>query len=137
MSILEVLTLNRGDCALLAARFGQHGNSQRRILAALDEAGANESFGRMVLLRQMEKQLSVDLGMLCHHFEHRNDAGTHPFERAVMNYVAQWRLSASGAEALWIRLDRVREVRDIVEEGRLVGAPDEPEQQRGAGAERP
>ena len=121
---MEVLTLTRSDCALLAARFGQHGNSQRRMLAALDEAGANESFARMVLLREMEKQLAVDLGMLCYHFEHRNDSGTHPFERAVMNYVAQWRITPSGGDGLLVRLDRVREVRDIVEEGRLVGEPE-------------
>ena len=121
---MEVLTLTRSDCALLAARFGQHANSQRRMLAALDEAGANESFARLVLLREMEKQLAVDLGMLCYHFEHRNDSGTHPFERAVMNYVAQWRIMPSGGDGLLVRLDRVREVRDIVEEGRLVGEPE-------------
>jgi hypothetical protein len=121
---MEVLTLTRSDCSLLAARFGEHANSQRRILAALDEAGASESFARLVLRRKMEKQLGVDLGMLCHHFDHRNDEGTHPFERAVMNYVAQWRITPAGGDGLWVRLDRVREVRDIVEEGRLVGEPE-------------
>ena len=121
---MEVISLTRSDCALLAARFGEHANSNRRMLAALEEAGANESYTRMVVLRQMEKRAGVDLGMLCYHFEHRNDAGTHPFERAVMNYVAHWRMNAGGTEDLWVVLDRIRQVRDIVEEGRLVGEPE-------------
>lgn len=94
------------------------------MLAALDEAGAKESHTRMVVLRQMEKQASVDLGMLCYHFEHRNDDITHPFQRAVMNYVAHWRTNAAGAQDLWVILDRIRQVRDIVEEGKLVGDPE-------------
>ena len=124
---MEVLSLTRSDCGLLAARFSEHGNSQRRMLAALEEAGANDAFSRLVILRQMEKRVGVDLGMLCHHFEHRNDAETHPFERQIMNYVAQWRLNAASAEELWVILDRIREVRGLVEEGRLVSAPDQPE----------
>jgi hypothetical protein len=121
---LEVVSLSRSDCALLSARFGQHGNSQRRMLAALEEAAANDSFARLAVLRKMEKTIGVDLGMLCYHFEHRNDATTHPFERAVMNYVAHWRINAMGGEDLWIVLDRVRQVRGVVEEGRLVGEPE-------------
>ncbi|MGQ0813021.1 MAG: hypothetical protein ACT4O1_00965 [Gemmatimonadota bacterium] len=124
MSSLEIIALTRSDTRLLAARFGEHGNSHRRMLSALEEAGANESYTRLAVLRSMEKQLAVDLGMLCHHFEHRNDASTHPFETAVMNYVAQWRINKTGGEDLWVRLDRIREVREIVEEGRLVGEPE-------------
>lgn len=121
---MEVISLTRSDCALLAARFGEHANSNRRMLNALDEAGATDSYARLGVLRQMEKRVGVDLGMLCYHFEHRNDDRTHPFERAVMNYIAHWRVNATGAEDLWVVLDRVREVRDIVEEGKLVGEPE-------------
>lgn len=116
---MQVASITRSDCSLLAARFRQHANSQRRMLAALEEASANDGYTRMVVLRQIEKQFGVDLGMLCHHFERRNDDDTHPLERAVMNYVAHWR-----GDDLWIRLDRIREVRDIVEEGKLVGEPE-------------
>lgn len=115
----ELLSLTRTDCRLLAARYAEHANSQRRMLGALEEAAADEAFARLCALRQMEKQFQVDLGMLCHHFEHRNDGDTHPIQRAVMNYVAQWFVGASGSEELHIRIDRVREVRDIVEDGRL------------------
>lgn len=121
---MEVISLTREDCGLLAARFGEHGNSQRRMLGALEEAGADDAFRRLCVLRQMEKNIGVDLGMLCYHFEHRNDAATHPFERAVMNYVAHWRLNGSGAEDLWVILDRIRQVREVVEEGKLVGEPE-------------
>src|SRR5688572_1946433 len=115
---MEVLSLKRSDSALLAARFGEHGNSQRRMLAALEEANAKELYTRLVILRNIEKQMGVDLGMVCHRFEHRNDTGTHSFERAIMNYVAQWRIDVSGAEELWVRLDRIREVHDLIDEGR-------------------
>ena len=118
------MKISRSDCALLVARFRQHGNSQLRMLGALEEAGANASYARMVVLRTIEKQTGVDLGMVCHRFERRNDPDIHTLERAVMNYVAEWRLENSGAEDLWIRLDRIREVRDIVEDDRLVTEPE-------------
>lgn len=121
---MEVISLTQSDCALLAARFREHANSNRRMLSALDEAGAKESYTRMVVLRQMEKQAGVDLGMLCYHFEHRNDDATHPFERAVMNYVAHWRTNVAGVQDLWVILDRIRQVRDIVQEEKLVGEPE-------------
>lgn len=115
----ELLSLTRSDCGLLAARYAEHANSQRRMLDALEEACADAAFARLCALRQMEKHFQVDLGMLCHHFEHRNDHNTHPIQRAVMNYVAQWYVSTQGAEELHVRIDRVRAVRDIVEDGRL------------------
>lgn len=121
---MEVISLTLEDCGLLAARFGEHGNSQRRMLAALEEAGADDAFQRLCVLRQMEKRVGVDLGMLCFHFEHRNDTTTHPFERAVMNYVAHWRTNHGGREDLWVILDRIRQVREVVEEGKLVGEPE-------------
>lgn len=121
---MEVISLTRSDCGLLAARFAEHGNSQRRMLSALEDAGANDAFSRMCVLRQLEKSVGVDLGMVSFHFEQRNDAKTHPFERAIMNYVAHWHTSAAGIDELWVMLDRVREVREIVEEGRLVGEPE-------------
>ena len=115
----EYVVISRSDCGLLAARFGEHGNSQRRMLSALEEAAADDAFARLCTLRQIEKHFQVDLGMLCYHFQHRNDTSTHPVERAVMNYVAAWTANGQGAEELRVRIDRVREVRDIVEEGRL------------------
>jgi hypothetical protein len=117
---MEVLSLKRSDCALLAARFREHGNSQRRMLGALEEAGAKESYTRLVVLRNIEKQMGVDLGMVCHRFEGRNNVGTHSLERAVLNYIAQWRPDVSGAQELWVRLDRIREVHDLIEGGSMV-----------------
>lgn len=113
----ELVVLTRNDCGLLAARYGEHANSQRRMLGALEEASADDAFARLCTLRQLEKHFQVDLGMLCHHFEHRNDKNTHPIQRAVMNYVATWTTNAHGIEELRVRIDRVREVRGIVEEG--------------------
>ena len=117
----ELVLLTRNDCGLLAARFSEHANSQRRMLGALEEASANDAFARLCVLREMEKHFQVDLGMLCYHFEHRNDDNTHPIQRTVMNYVASWTVSSTGVEELRVRIDRVREVRGIVEEGWPVG----------------
>ena len=115
----ELILLNRFDCGLLAARYAEHGNSQRRMLDALEEANANDAFARLCALRQLEKHFEIDLGMVCHHFEHRNDKNTHPIQRAVMNYVAVWCVRTDGMQELHVRIDRVREVRDLVEDGRL------------------
>jgi NAD-dependent DNA ligase len=115
----ELICLSKDDCGLLAARFGEHGNSQRRILEALEEAAAEKEFARMCALRQLEMHFSVDLGMVCYHFMHRNDKNTHPIQRAVMNYVAEWGFDVNAREELHVRIDRVKEVRDIVEDGRL------------------
>lgn len=90
------------------------------MLSALEEAAADDAFARLCALRQIEKHFQVDLGMLCYHFQHRTDANTHPVERVVMNYVAAWTANDQGADELRVRIDRVREVRDIVEEGRLI-----------------
>ena len=114
----ELLTLSRDDCGLLAARYGEHANSQRRILQALEEAAAAQEFARLCALRQLEKHFDIDLGMLCYHFAHRDDKDTHPVQRMVMNYVAEW-VSSGGVDELRVRIDRVRDVRDIVEDGRL------------------
>jgi hypothetical protein len=116
---MDLISLTREDCGLLAARYGEHSNSQRRMLDALEEAAADDAFARLCALRQLEKHFAVDLGMLCYYFEHRNDQGTHPARRAVMNYVAAWDVSADGRQELRVRIDRVREVREIVEDGRL------------------
>lgn len=94
------------------------------MLSALEEVCAHDARARLFVLRQLEKSVGVDLGMLCHHFDHRDDATTHPLERTVMNYVAHWRTNQAGREDLWVILDRVREVREVVEEGRLVGEPE-------------
>ena len=115
----ELISLTRFDCGLLAARYAEHGNSQRRMLDALEEANANDAFARLCALRQVEKHFEIDLGMVCHHFEHRNDKNTHPIQRAVMNYVAQWCVRTDGIQELHVRIDRVREVRDLVGDGRL------------------
>jgi hypothetical protein len=115
----ELVSLTRTDCSVLAARYAEHANSQRRMLDALEEACADGAFARLCALRKLEKHFQVDLGMLCHHFEHRNDRDTHPIQRAVMNYVAQWYVGTNGLEELHVRIDRVREVREIVEDGRL------------------
>ncbi len=120
---MDVLCLTVADYKLLRSRFAEHGNSQLRLAAALEEAGAAELLRQSKALRRMEVSFGIDLGSLCHRFEHRHDPSTHPIESMVMNFVAEWR-GANGRRELWVLLDRVRQVRELMEEGQLAREPE-------------
>ncbi len=120
---MDFVRLSKQDHALLCARFAEHGNSQRRMRDALTETAApRDVLSRLRALREMERALDVDLGAVCWRWEHRADETTHPLERQVMEYVAEPRGSGTAWE-LWVRLDRVRLLRELME-GRLVGEPE-------------
>jgi len=121
---MEVVQLDEADCRLLAARFEQHGNSHRRMAGALREAGALDLLERLRALRGLERRFAIDLGSLCHRFQHRDAAGTHPIERSVLAYVATERTGPDGRRGLLVMVDRVRSVRALIEQGRLVHDPD-------------
>jgi hypothetical protein len=120
---MEVLCLTVADYGLLNSRYAEHGNSQLRLAAALEEAGARDTLRHSKVLRRMEVTFAIDLGSLCYRFEHRHDAGTHPIETMVMNFVAEWRGTKKRRE-LWVMLDRVRQVRELMEEGELAREPE-------------
>jgi len=120
---MEVLCLSVADYELLRSRFAEHGNSQLRLAAALEEAGAADTLRQSRALRRMEVSYAIDLGSLCQRFEHRQDAETHPIESMVMNFVAEWR-GTNGRRELWVLLDRVRQVRELMEEGQLAREPE-------------
>ena len=120
----EVIVLGPADRGLLAARYAEHGNSHRRMAAALREAGAEEPLERLRALRALECRFAIDLGSLCHRFDRRDQPGTHPLERMVLSYIAQERRAPDGRAELWVLLDRVRDVRAWIEEGRLVREPE-------------
>ncbi len=120
---MEVLCLTVSDYELLRSRCAEHGNSQLRLAGALEEAGATATLKQSKALRGMEIKFGIDLGSLCHRFEHRNDAGTHPIETMVMNFVAEWR-GSNGRRELWVLLDRLRQVRELMEEGQLAREPE-------------
>jgi hypothetical protein len=120
---MEVLCLSAADYGLLKSRFAEHGNSQLCMAAALEEAGAAEVLRQSKMLRRMEISFGIDLGSLCHRFEHRHDPGIHPIECMVMNFVAEWR-GRSEAPELWILVDRLHQVRELMEEGQLAREPE-------------
>lgn len=119
---MEVVCLSAQDRRLLAARFAEHGNSQRRMRSALVEAGADAAAARLGALRMLERRYDLDLGEICHRFGRRNLPDTHPIERFVMSYIAEERACA-GRNELWVLVDRLRQVRELMD-GRLVGEPD-------------
>jgi len=116
---MEALRLDYSDCMLLAARYGEHGNSHRQMTTALREAGATDVLDRLFTLRKLERHFDVDLGLLCHWYRRRDAGQTHPVERAIITYVTTSQPNTAGAE-VWIRLDRVRTLREFLEESRIV-----------------
>ncbi|MBX6362649.1 MAG: hypothetical protein IRZ00_02165 [Gemmatimonadetes bacterium] len=114
---MDVICLSSADYRLLTTRYAEHGNSQRRLTGALLEAGALDALERARALRRLERHFGIDLGMVCHRFEHRNDAATHPIERSIMSYVAAWRGTPGGARELWVLPDRIRQLRELMNEG--------------------
>jgi hypothetical protein len=116
---LDVLCITAADCRVLAARYTEHGNSHRRLRAALLEAGAAPMAERLSAFRALERKFDLDLGEVCHRYLRREQPGTHPLERMILGYIVEPR---RGGEELWILLDRVRQLREL-KEGRLVGEP--------------
>jgi hypothetical protein len=121
---VEVVCLSEEDRRLLAARCAEHGNSHREMTRALSKSAPAELLERLRALRRLEHHFSVDLGWLCHRYQRRTDPGTHPLEKMVLTYVAQPRRRADGAEDLWVLLDRIRQVRTLVEPESWVCEPD-------------
>jgi hypothetical protein len=119
---MDVVRLTASDRALLCARWTQHGNSQRRMLDALGEAGADDAGARLTALRAIEKRFNLDLAEICHRYGRRNEERTHPIERMVVEFIAEER-EAAGQTQLWVLPGRVRQVRELME-GRLVGDPE-------------
>ncbi len=120
---MHVLRLNPADRRLLAARYAEHGNSHRRMVAALGEAGAEAPLARLRALRMVERRFELDLGSLCWRAGRVDHPDTHPIEKFIVRYVARVRTNENGAEELLVLLDHVRQVRELME-GRLVGEPE-------------
>jgi hypothetical protein len=116
---MHVVCLTESDRELLCARFVEHGNSHRRMLTALGEAGEQERRARLAALRRIEKSFDLDLAEICHRHARRHDTRTHPIERLVLDFIAEERYDADTPQ-LWILPERVRQVRDLME-GKLVG----------------
>jgi hypothetical protein len=121
---VHVLCLTPGDRRLLAARFAEHGNSHRRMVVALTAASAGDALARLRALRRLERRFAIDLGSLCHRDARRDDAATHPLERNVLRYVAQRRRRAGGGEDLLVLVNRVRQVRALIDEDGARAAPE-------------
>lgn len=120
---MNVVRLSDLDQRLLTARFAEHGNSHRRMRGALLEGGGTVTVARLDALRRLERSFEIDLGSLCHRHGRRLLPETHPVERLVLDFITEIRLPAGGAEELWVNLDRVAQVRGLMD-GRLVGEPD-------------
>lgn len=110
----ELVSLGPLEQRLLDDRFGEHGNSHRRMASALEESGAGECVARLHALRRIERRFQVDLGSLCYRYRRKDEDGIHPLERLVLGFVA-FPQAADGGERLVVRLDRIRAVRDLVD----------------------
>jgi hypothetical protein len=117
--MIQVVALSTADRRLLCRRFREHGNSQRRMLGALAEAGAHDCSARLAALRRIERQYDLDLAEICHRHARRHDGGTHPIERFVLDFIAEERRVVDDT-LLWVLPERVRQVRDLMD-GKQVG----------------
>lgn len=121
---MEILRLTERDCRLLSTRFADHGNSHRGVCAAFRDDERAAEAERLEALRRMELRFGIDLGSLCYRFLRREAAHTHPLEKLVLDYIADWRTDSDGENGLWVRLDHVRKVRQLMEEDELVREPE-------------
>jgi hypothetical protein len=119
---MDVVALTFTDRRLLAARYDQHENSHRIMREFLVQSGAEDVAARLEALRSVERAFDLDLGLVCHLYEHRGDQGRHPIEKMVVDFITD--VNANGAqdgdELLWVLPDRIRQVRDLMQD-RLVG----------------
>ena len=112
--MIHVVALSAADRRLLRERWAQHGNSHRRMLAALADVGADDARARLNALRTVEKTFNLDLAEICHRHARRNDALTHPIERLVIEFITEERHTEADAQ-LWVLPDRVRQVRELMD----------------------
>lgn len=110
---MNVVCLTGADRRLLGERFERYGNSHKRMSGDLAEQGSTDLLERLRVLRTLERRFMIDLGSLCHRFVARDDA--HPLERMVLSYVASQRIDDDGTERLIVMVDRVRQVRNVME----------------------
>ena len=116
---MDVVALTFTDRRLLAARYEQHGNSHVAMRDALVKSGETETAVLLDALRTVERTFDLDLGLVCHLFAHRGDPGRHPIEKLVVDFITDLQ-AGDGDELLWILPDRVRQVRELMQD-RLVG----------------
>lgn len=122
---MDVIALTFADRRLLATRFSEHGNSHRIMRESLLQKGAEDLALRLEALRSVERAFDLDLGLVCHLYEHRTDEGRHPIEKLVVEFITDVHASIAkgatdGDEMLWVLPDRVRQVRDLMQ-GHEVG----------------
>lgn len=79
---------------------------------------AANALARLRALRRLECHFSIDLGALYHRFQHRDAPGLHPLERSILDSIARWHHDAEGRAELWVLVDNVRQVRELIDEER-------------------
>lgn len=115
--MMDVVCLSASDRRLLCARFTEHENSHPRMIDALGDVAAGTK-ASLHALRCLERRFDLDLAEICHRHARRQDADTHPIERAVLDFIAEERMLPAGDVRLFILPQRVRQLRELME-GRL------------------
>jgi len=110
----HIVCLSPADRRLLCSRFDEHGNSHVRMFDALTKSGADDASARLLALRSIEKRYDLDLAEICSRHSRRNDGGTHPLERLVLEFITEERHTEDETQ-LWVMPDRVRQVRDLMD----------------------
>jgi hypothetical protein len=117
---MHVLALDPAQVAHAVKRFQAYRNSPARIARHFRNRGelARERICRGV--HAVELELGIDLGALCARFAAREEAGVSPFERAVLEHLAEWADVHDGRASqrvLLIHVERVRALNRLPQSG--------------------
>lgn len=85
---------------------------------SLAQRTGTEILRRLRALRRLECHFSIDLGALYHRYLNRNAEGLHPLERSILDSIAHWHQRPGEEVELWIRVDNVRQVRELIDDER-------------------
>lgn len=113
---MHILVMSPAEVAHAVKRFQAYRNSPAAIARHFKNRGerARERVCRMV--HTLEVELGIDLGALCGRHAAREEPGVSPFERSVLDFLAQWvTLAGAPAPVLLVRVDRVRAVNALAE----------------------
>lgn len=119
---MDVLSLSPAAVHHAIRRHQAYGNSPARIASHYRRRGehARERICRMV--HALERRHAIDLGALCSRFETRGEPHVPPFERAVLELLAEWVEPRGEMPALIVHVDRVRALNALAVEGELAEA---------------
>jgi hypothetical protein len=113
---MHVLALNPAEVAHAVKRFRAYRNCPAAIARHFRNRGERARERTCRRVHALEKELGIDLGALCGRYVDRDEPEVTAFERAVLEWLAEWARPVDGdGEVLLVRVDRVRALNALAE----------------------